>query len=241
MSILDNIPDEYKPTSEFYDKNKVYSYPFILKPVLCSGISREVSIIKNEDDLKEYFKNNKIEDTMYQEFIDSEYEIGLLYERNPLHKNGKIKSIVLRTFLKHDKIKAAPSIKEYLKSVNNNEFINMSHLITPKLTNKIDSISKRTPNLFVGRYDIRLHNLNDLKEARNFYILELNSVMGYDLMKDLKPFYHPFSLSIKISWLMRRLYYGILNIVRLNCVSPYVIFIKFVNAIKCHDYEKLYE
>ena len=50
MSILDNIPDEYKPTSEFYDKNKVYSYPFILKPVLCSGISREVSIIKNEDD-----------------------------------------------------------------------------------------------------------------------------------------------------------------------------------------------
>ena len=234
---LNYIPSKYKPKSEMYNKEKMYNYPFILKPIRCTRSSFGVKLIKNYNDLNNYFKKYQIKDTMYQEFINTEYEVGILYERNPLKKNGKIISVVQRKFLGGERFTV--DLNTTLNGIKNNEIINRNNLITQKLNKVIDHISKKIPNFFVGRYDIRCKNLEDLKEGKNFYILEVNGAMGYDLEKDTK-----FSLisnqKIKFNWLFKRIYYGLLNILNFNCVNPYIIIVSIKTAIKCKDWETIF-
>ena len=59
--------------------HKKYKYPFILKPVLCSKKSKNVKLIQNNYELKKYLDNNNLNDIMYQEFIKTSYEVGILY------------------------------------------------------------------------------------------------------------------------------------------------------------------
>lgn len=47
-------------------------------------------------------------------------------------------------------------------------------LITPELTRRIDEISRKLNGFFIGRYDIRYANADDLRAGRNFRIVELN-------------------------------------------------------------------
>jgi membrane protein DedA with SNARE-associated domain len=48
------------------------------------------------------------------------------------------------------------------------------HLLTPALAARIDEISQKLSGFYVGRYDIRFSSIDDLKEGRNFKIVELN-------------------------------------------------------------------
>lgn len=48
------------------------------------------------------------------------------------------------------------------------------HLLTPQLEACIDSISRRVPGFFVGRYDLRYESDDELRQGRGFQILELN-------------------------------------------------------------------
>jgi hypothetical protein len=48
------------------------------------------------------------------------------------------------------------------------------HLCTPALTERIDEISKKLNEFFIGRYDIRYANQEDLRAGMNFQIIELN-------------------------------------------------------------------
>ena len=48
------------------------------------------------------------------------------------------------------------------------------HLCTPALTRQIDEISQKVPGFFIGRYDIRYPNDEDLRAGINFQIIELN-------------------------------------------------------------------
>jgi hypothetical protein len=52
-------------------------------------------------------------------------------------------------------------------------FLNGNHLITPKLSNAFDQISKRVKGFYFGRYDLRCASLQDLEEG-NVMIVELN-------------------------------------------------------------------
>ena len=173
--------------------------------------------------------------TMYQEFIDTEYEVGILYERNPFKKNGKIISIIQRKFLGGERFTA--DLNTTLNGIKNNEIVDRNNLITQKLNKVIDHISKKIPNFFVGRYDVRCKNLQDLKDAKNFYVLEINGSMGFDLAKDSN-FSLLSNLKIKFIWLLKRIYYGLLNILKLNCVNPYVIILAIKKAIECKDWQK---
>ncbi len=47
------------------------------------------------------------------------------------------------------------------------------HLWTPELEQAIDRVS-RIPGFYIGRYDIRYANEEDLKRGENFQIVELN-------------------------------------------------------------------
>jgi membrane protein DedA with SNARE-associated domain len=47
-------------------------------------------------------------------------------------------------------------------------------LCTPELVNRIDGISKKIRGFYIGRYDIRYAEEDDLRTGRNFQIVELN-------------------------------------------------------------------
>jgi membrane protein DedA with SNARE-associated domain len=48
------------------------------------------------------------------------------------------------------------------------------HLCNPSLLETIDSISRKLPGFYIGRYDIRYASEEDLRAGRNFKIVELN-------------------------------------------------------------------
>jgi hypothetical protein len=49
-----------------------------------------------------------------------------------------------------------------------------SHLLTPALVERIDTIARAYRGFFVGRFDIRYRNVEDFKAGRNLAIVELN-------------------------------------------------------------------
>lgn len=175
---------------------------------------------------------------MYQEFVDSNYEVGILYERNPLHKKGEIKSIIMRKFLKNNKFKLE---NKCLFIYERTDFVNLNHLITPKLIRIIDNISKKILNFYLGRYDIRAHSLEDVTNG-NFYILEANGTMGFDLNYQCykNNYINLYAFLKKMRWVFIRIYYGLINIITFNCVNINIIFISIYNAINCLDIEKLF-
>ena len=48
------------------------------------------------------------------------------------------------------------------------------HLLSEDLRERIDQISRALPGFFIGRYDIRYSNEDDLKRGENFKVIELN-------------------------------------------------------------------
>jgi len=48
------------------------------------------------------------------------------------------------------------------------------HLCSPALLETIDTISRKVPGFYIGRYDIRYTSETDLRAGRNFQIVELN-------------------------------------------------------------------
>jgi membrane protein DedA with SNARE-associated domain len=47
-------------------------------------------------------------------------------------------------------------------------------LCTPALIERMDAISKTVPGFYIGRYDVRYANVDDLRAGKNFQIIELN-------------------------------------------------------------------
>lgn len=68
------------------------------------------------------------------------------------------------------------------------------HLWSEELERCIDGISRRLPGFFIGRYDIRYSNTEDLRAGRNFSIIELNGAASeatsiYDARNSLRSAY----------------------------------------------------
>ncbi len=68
------------------------------------------------------------------------------------------------------------------------------HLLTPELEACIDTISRRIPGFFVGRFDLRYANDEELRQGRGFRILELNGAASeatsiYDARTSLRSAY----------------------------------------------------
>lgn len=53
-------------------------------------------------------------------------------------------------------------------------FCEGAHLASPALAARIDEISRRIPGFFIGRYDIRFGNAEELRAGKGFQIVELN-------------------------------------------------------------------
>ncbi len=65
-------------------------------------------------------------------------------------------------------------IVPYGNHVRGAKFLDDSQLIDEELTNTIDSICKKVKGFYFGRLDIRYNNWEELKQGKNFSIIELN-------------------------------------------------------------------
>jgi len=239
--ILDFIPNKYKPRTEMFDINKKYEYPFVLKPNICTATSIDVKVIEDEEDLEEYLdimeEKSMLDNIIYQDFVPYEYEVGVLYERNPWSKNGQIVSIVRNHSRGNRKIKPTDYIKAMFS--NGMKLEDRENLITPQLTKIIDKISKKVPDFYCGRYDIRFKNEDDFKQGKNFYILELNTVRGGDLRMTTKKMFISFiDIFYMMRWFFIRLYYGFINVICGNGANIFKIFDNLSYCIKCKNFYK---
>lgn len=62
----------------------------------------------------------------------------------------------------------------YGNHVRGAKFVDASHLIDDQLTDTIDSICKKVNGFYFGRLDIRYNTWEELKEGKNFSVIELN-------------------------------------------------------------------
>jgi hypothetical protein len=51
---------------------------------------------------------------------------------------------------------------------------NASHLITPELSGRFDSIARSMPEFYFGRFDVRFESIDLLKKGEGFSIIEIN-------------------------------------------------------------------
>jgi hypothetical protein len=239
--IYDYIPVEYKLKQQIVDKNTDLSklkYPLIFKPIICNGTNKNIKKINNKNEALDYIKNSKEEKIIVQEFYDSKYEVGLLYERFPFNRYGKIKSITL----KENKGEWKPLRCDYQ---NKNIGVNCYKLKTnniKRLTSVINKISNCIPNFFVGRYDIRFDNFDDFYNGKNFKIIELNGVMGYDLSTLITENKIKQCLQI-IEWIFIRIIVGFQNIILFNGINIFDFFNikkRYIIYKKCNDFEHLF-
>lgn len=62
----------------------------------------------------------------------------------------------------------------YGNHVRGAKFVDASHLIDEKLTNSIDAVCRQVDGFYFGRMDIRYNTWEELREGKNFSIIELN-------------------------------------------------------------------
>ena len=233
---LNIIDSSYVPQTELYEyKKKIYNYPFILKPNRCTKLGHGVSLIKDRKEELKYISTHGLNDIIIQTFIPYENEVGILYERNPLLKNGSIISIFKGRKLGGETVNQEGCSGNYK---------NRNDLITKKLTKVIDTISKSIPDFYVGRFDVRYKTDELLKEGKEFFILEVNGVFGLDghffRSEMCKPI-HYFRFIYAIRWFCIRVLYGLLNLIRLNGIpmKNYIMYIE--EALRCRDFTFLIE
>jgi len=80
------------------------------------------------------------------------------------------KGKLLKVLLKGEKINLVP----YGNHARGAKFIDSSHLISEKLTNVIENISKDISEFYFGRFDIMYNTFEELENGQNFSIVELN-------------------------------------------------------------------
>jgi len=212
------------------------SFPIIVKPNICSRVSKDVYVIKNLIEINKYIKqnNNKLNEIIYQEYIPFKNEVGVLYERDFFGNNGKIVSIIKKSSQKYDIMKSCDGYDVKCKNLTDN--------ISPEFNKIICDIANSIPNFNVGRFDIKYLDEKSLFEGKNFYILEANGTMGFDLRKDTSNFF--MSNYYLNRWFWYRFLYGLKNIVMLEgygIIDNFNILIESINNyIKCDDWEKLF-
>jgi len=233
LSILSYIPSHYIPQMSMLKNTNIHNlqYPVIFKPVKCARNGTNVVVIHNLSDATRYLQeNNTIDEIMVQTFIPYKNEVGILYEKN-------IKAMVI-------KYSKDSSVYDGSCFGYNSQCKNATNLITPELNNVIKNISNHIPNFNVGRYDIKYKDLNSLLKGTDFYILEANGTMGFDLRKNNIDYFGLKSVYYLERWFLYRQLQGLKNIITLNGYNPIkllqTMIITIYNTIVCMDWEKLF-
>lgn len=101
-TILDLIPEKFKPQTFLISASQKNSFPSLSFPLIAKPIfgERGKGVCKIEDfsDLIKYHKSAE-NDYITQEFIDYKIELGVFYSRKPSEEKGKISSVTMKEFL----------------------------------------------------------------------------------------------------------------------------------------------
>lgn len=244
LAIMELIPQQYRPEIQFpldeLKKSSIHimnvNFPIIVKPMVCSGRRKNVTIIRSHNELDNFFKEN--EDTsnyMFQNYLsDEEYdiEIGVLWEKMPWENEGKI--IEINHQPKHKKNNNEPTdqeIQHMMDESRNVKTKTYNYLINDDLNKRFNDLSKRIKGFNAGRYDILIKSLNDFQNG-DFKIVEVNGIWGgQSTMND--------SVFGTISWVLRRFIIGLGNILTLQGYSPLnlaiVMFESYKRMMRCND------
>jgi hypothetical protein len=224
-SVMEYIPDTHKPFTAMYSPTHTLGYPLILKPAICSRISKGVKIIRNKKEEDSYFTEYDPKETVIQEYIPYANEVGILYERHLTNDDhGSIVSIAV----KESSNKIKEGCRNGVTCIDRTSALN-----SPKLNNVVDSISRKIPHFYLGRYDVLYENEDELRDG-NFYIVEANAQMGFDLR----------SLVHFERWFFARTLMGLKNMLKgrgystqsLLRLSHHTV----SNCITCRDWEKIF-
>jgi len=236
LTIMELIPEIYRPEIQFsLDDLKKSSmremnvnFPIIIKPSVCSGRRQNVTIVKSQHALDEYFKENKnTANYMVQNYLSDEYdiEVGVLWEKMPWEKEGKIIEINDQPKFKKNKDEqyeqdAQEKMNEKVKTFN--------YLINDDLNKLFNNISKNIKGLNAGRYDILIKSLKDFQNG-DFKILEVNGIWGAQATM------HE-NLFVFANWFLKRFVIGLGNIITLQGYSPWNLLMVMCKSYTRHMY-----
>jgi hypothetical protein len=243
LTIMELIPKKYRPEVQFPLNDLKHSsmqamranFPIIIKPIVCSGRRQNVTIVKSQQELNEYFKETKNTDNyMVQNYLsDNEYdnEVGVLWEKLPWEKEGKIIEINHQPKFKKNKDDQDDQDDQHEQERMNEEIKTFNYLITDNLNKSFNDLSKNIKGFNAGRYDILIKSLNDFQNG-DFKILEVNGIWGGQAtMKD-----YPF---VFVNWFLKRFVIGLGNIVTLQGYSPWnlimVMWTSYRRSMRCDD------
>lgn len=91
-------------------------------------------------------------------------------------------------------------------------FYNGNHLIDNQLTHTFDCISKELDGIYFGRFDIKCQSFEDLREGKNFSILEINGVKsepthiyepGFSMLMAYKVLFKQWKIIYRLSMINR--------------------------------------
>ena len=215
------------------DLININEFPIIIKPNIYSGHGTDVYKIDNKDELKNIIKKIKNkQEYIVQEFYNNKYEVGLLYEKNPLSEKGKIISIVLKQKYTNEWKPLRCDNIMYKKNICS--YVNREDLITEELSCVIDNISKNIPNFNVGRYDIGFNDIDEFKKGK-FKVFELNGNTSIDLRCNFTNYNINKDNINNILYLLRfiivRIYYGFISLI-INKYECCIILSEMLKRIK---------
>jgi hypothetical protein len=223
LTIMELIPKKYRPEIQFsLDELKKSSmhemhvkFPIIIKPSVCSGRRKNVTIVKTQQALDKYFKENKnTANYMVQNYLSDEYdiEIGVLWEKMPWEKEGTIIEINEQPKFKKNKDDHDDQDEQDALNKMNEKVKTFNYLINDDLNKLFNDISKNIKGFNAGRYDILIKSLKGFKNG-DFKILEVNGIWGGQATMHEDPL-------IYINWFLKRFVIGLGNIVTLQGYSP---------------------
>ena len=241
LTIMELIPKKYRPEIQLsLDELKKSSmremnvnFPIIIKPSVCSGRRINVTIVKSQQALDKYFKENEnTSNYMVQNYLSDEYnlEIGVLWEKMPWEKEGKIIEINEQPKFKKNKDEITEQDEQDEVVKIGEKVKTFNYLINDDLNNLFNDISKNIKGFNAGRYDILIKSLKDFQKG-DFKILEANGLWGAQATMSEHPL-------IYMNWFLKRFVIGLGNMLTLQGYSPLnlltVMFKSYANSMSCN-------
>lgn len=189
---IENIDDFEKSELEF--------------PIVLTTKDEKVKIDNIQNAKKYYKKKCKSKDNeifIQPDNIEDCEIIHVIYEKNPLIKDGKIKSI---------------------STMNGDNIIDKFNLNTTKFEKKIRKIINKIPGFTTGKLDIIYGNINDLTDGKRFYIKNIegsestDDLIKYPFISEKKKYPHDaiINYTLLLGFYSRRTIAGLYNVLTNN-------------------------
>lgn len=175
MGLRGNGVKKVTTLEELKDYHAKADFDFLIQDVI--PFENEVGIfyVKLPNETK-----GKITGIVSKEYLivegDGTHTIEQLIKKNPRFElqlkslKKEYKDKLLKVLLKDEKVNLVP----YGNHARGAKFIDSSHLISEKLNDIIENISKNISEFYFGRFDIMYNTFEELENGQNFSIVELN-------------------------------------------------------------------